>query len=430
MRTAKAAASSAGFAAGLLGGNAIGLVQGALGWEQSGAEGVAQRMAESLGNLKGLMMKMGQMASYIDVALPPEVQQVLATLQDMSAAMAPAVVERVIREELGGPPAKIFAAWEPEPFAAASIGQVHRARLQDGRNVAVKVQYPGIASTFKADLRNFALMQTLSGFLYRGMDTAGAVAELEERFMEECDYSAEARNQVQFQSILSGRSDAMVPEVSPEFSTKRVLTTEFISGKRFAEFTAGASQEARNRAAATIYEVGFDSIFRHRVLNCDPHPGNYLFLDDGRIAFLDFGCVKHFSPELISNWRSLIRAALEGNRREFDRVSEQMGFVGRREGYDFDYQWKMFNYFYRPLHQSRPFRFTHDYVSESFELVFSGNPNQFKQNVPKDFVFVNRLQWGLNSVLASLDAEIDARSIMLPLLYDEGETPPPAHAAG
>ncbi|HUO05391.1 MAG TPA: AarF/ABC1/UbiB kinase family protein [Candidatus Binataceae bacterium] len=420
IRSAKATVSGAGFAAGLVGD----IAQGWLGGESSGENRAAERLAASLGSLKGLMMKVGQMVSYIDTALPPEVRAAMAALQDSSTPMAPEVVERVIREELGAPSKKIFAAFEPVPFAAASIGQVHRARLHEGAEVAVKVQYPEIAAAFKADLSNLAVMQSLSGILFRGMDTRGATAELEQRFMEECDYRAEARNQTEFISLYGGRDRIVVPEVYPAFSAGRVITTQFIAGRRFADFVANATESARNQAGELIYRVAFESIFKHALLNCDPHPGNYLFMDDGRIAFIDFGCVKRFKPAMIDQWRRLIQAALEGDRAGFDSLSMRMGFVGVREGFDFDYQWKMFHYFYRPLIEDRPFRFTDEYVAESFRLLYSNNPNKYKQNIPADMMFVNRLQWGLNSVLAGLNAEFNARRAMLPLLYIDGETPP------
>jgi predicted unusual protein kinase regulating ubiquinone biosynthesis (AarF/ABC1/UbiB family) len=382
-----------------------------------------------MGEMKGLVMKLGQVLSYVDLNLVPGLQEVLAALQDSALAMSPEVAEQVVTEDLGRPPSEFFARWESQPFASASIGQVHHAQMHDGTEVAVKVQYPEIAAALEADLRNISVLQLLASPFNRTVDRGALFAELHDRLLEECDYLKEAENQREFHALYKDHPYIVVPEVISEYSTRRVLITQLIKGRRFKEFASNASQRERAHAGEVIHEFIFRSIFRHGIFNCDPHPGNYLFLSRGQVAFLDFGCVKRLPPDLIVEWRALIRAALERDRSRFDQLTAKIGFVGKRAAFDFDYNWHMFMYFYRPFIHDRPFKFTHEYVAESFANLLFNNKNRGSFNLPKDTVFLNRLQWGMYSVLAQLRAETNWRRIILPLLYD-GEPLPPPYPSG
>lgn len=388
------------------------------------AEKNALHLLDSLGRMKGALLKIGQMFSYMDIGLSPAARQILSALQDGAPPMAPEVIEKVVSEDLGRPPRELFAEFSREPLAAASIGQVHRARLQDGTEVVVKVQYPEIAEALKSDLRNAQFIALMARALYRGVQTAEVVDEIRSRLLEECDYKREADNQEEFRLAYAGHDDVVIPEVYRELSGARVLTTRFIDGQRFREFSATADQERRDRAGHAIFLLAYRSMFQHHAFNCDPHPGNYLFQGDGRVAFLDFGCVKRFEPGFIADCRRMMRAFLEGNRAGFDGQVVKLGFANSPKGYDFEYHRKLSAYLYRPWLHQRPFRFTPEYVTESYRLLVADNPNISKMNMPRDFVFVNRLQWGLNSVLADLRAESDWRQMMLSILYGPDEPLP------
>ncbi len=256
----------------------------------------AEDVAATLGTMKGVLMKLGQMASYVNDGLSPAARRTLSRLQDSVPPMSPELAAQVVTEELGLPPERAFATWDPEPIAAASIGQVHRAITHDGRAVAVKVQYPGIAETIEADLGNVALLRRMLKITVPSQDVDALLAELRERVTEELDYRKEARNQQLFADYYRGHPTIVVPEIIGELSTRRVVTSELAEGARFAEL-AGWSQAERDLAAETIYRFVFRSLYEAHAFNGDPHPGNYLFHGGGRVTFLDFGLVKYFTDD-------------------------------------------------------------------------------------------------------------------------------------
>ncbi|MHB1847013.1 MAG: ABC1 kinase family protein [Deltaproteobacteria bacterium] len=376
---------------------------------------LANRLKEELGQMKGLAMKAGQVASYMDFALPSGARAILAELQDHSTGMAPDIAARVVLEDLGAPPSALFAEWDESPFAAASIGQVHRARLADGREVAVKVQYPGIDRAISADLKNASAVDLLSGLVFRGQERGTVLRELSDRLNEECDYRLEATNQEEFRRLFASRPDVRVPAVVPERSARRVLTSELVHGRRFADFAREATQEEKNRAGEAIWDVAMGSIFTHGMFNADPHPGNYLF-EPSRVVFLDFGCVKRFTEEMIERWRRLTLAGIRGDRPVFDRMITELGFAPDPKTYDFDYHYAMTRVIYEPWSHDRVYRFEPELVERTWKALVLDNPNKFRMNLPPDFLFVNRIQWGLFAVLAALGAESNWHRRYLPLL--------------
>ncbi|MBI3556568.1 MAG: AarF/ABC1/UbiB kinase family protein [Deltaproteobacteria bacterium] len=388
-------------------------------------EAIARQMADQLGELKGLMMKMGQMVSYMDFALPEVARAAFEKLQHSTPPMGANVIAQIIFEEFGRGPRELFAEWSPNPIAAASIGQVHRARLHSGEEVAVKVQYPGISKTLDSDLKNAGLLDTLSTFLFRGQERGTFVAELRERLMEECDYLKEAANQEHFRELYSQDARVVIPRVFREFSTRRVLTTEFIQAKSFKEFNETASQSQRNRAGEVMWDVAFASIFRHCIFNGDPHPGNYLFTED-RVVFLDFGCVKRFDAAFVDEWRRLVRSVLERDRAGTDRIIVELGMAPKPESFDFDYNHTMILELYEPWLYDENFTFSQDYVARTWKKMMVDNKNKFSIRMPKDWVFTNRLQWGLYAVLAAMKADSNWRSRILALVYQPGEVRPAA----
>jgi len=370
--------------------------------EDSAAVEAAGKLVKELGALKGLVMKLGQIASYMPGALPPEAQRVLTKLQANTTAMEYAQVEAVLREELGQEPDALFEGFEREPFAAASIGQVHRASFE-GRPVAVKIQYPGIEDALRSDLKTAGVLGRV-GTIGTAVDGAGLVEELRDRVLEECDYRKEAANQRAFAALFQQMPGARVPGVVAERSGLRVLTSELDPGQGFYAFCDTASQATRDRAGKIIFRVCFDCLFRHSVYNADPHPGNYLFSPEGDVTFLDFGCVRRFSVEMIEAWKRMARSVIANDRAEFQRTFPALGMVGNPKKFDWDHQWAMMRYLYRPFVATEPFTYTHEYVKESYGVLLFDNPNRFSAAMPREWLFLNRLQWGLNSVLAHLGA--------------------------
>ncbi len=372
--------------------------------DRAKAAAAARELALSLGALKGLVMKVGQMASYLPGALPDEAQRVLATLQSESTAMSYARVAEVVEQELGRPPDALFERFEEEPFAAASIGQVHRARF-DGREVAVKVQYPGIEEVLASDLSTVGWMAKL-GTLGLPIDASALHAELQGRILEECDYELEAKNQRELAALMREEPGARVPEVIAARSTKRVLTTELVDAMRFPAFLESAPQSAKDRAGEVIFKTCFGTLFGHGVYNGDPHPGNYLFDPDGRVTFLDFGCVRRFDARFIETWKAFARCVLDDEKHLFAERFRALGLVGREKGFDYDHQWEITrDHLYLPFLQHAPyFTYTDAYVPESYGVLMFDNPNQFRIAMPPEWLLLNRLQWGLNAVLAKLNA--------------------------
>ena len=365
--------------------------------DDEAAIATARKLVSRMGHLKGLVMKAGQIASYMPGTLPPAAQEIMAELQARSTPMAWERIEGLLRDELGAPARELFDAFDERPFAAASIGQVHRARHR-GEEVAVKIQYPGIEDAIRSDLKMVGVIARLSS-VGSPLDGGALAGELRDRLVEECDYEREATSQALFARLLSSIAHAQVPAVIGELSSKRVLTTQFVDGMRLADVPA----ELRDRAGLVIYRACFELIFRRAIFNADPHPGNYLVDRDGNVTFLDFGCVRRFDIEMIRRWRAMVRAILDGNKLGFRAGFLALGFVGKEKGFDWDYQWDAMRFLYRPYLQPG-FRFDARFVSESFGVLMFDNPNRFKIAMPPEWLFLNRLQWGLNAVLAQLGA--------------------------
>ena len=429
-RSARLTRGLVGGAAGLAGAAVSSLMQG----EERAGElravtqaAMARKLVSTFGELKGVSMKLGQMLSYLDFAMPPAAREVLSSLQNSSPPLSPEVVVDVFLEQHGKTPKQLFAEWSSSPFAAASLGQVHRARLHDGQEVAVKVQYPGIEDAIRCDLRNVALMDRVLTTLFPNQDKGVLAAELEERLLEECDYTIEAKNQEEFAAMLAHRNDVLVPRVHRALSSKRILVSDFVQAESFASFNAGATQAEKNRAGQILFEVAWRSIFDHGTFNADPHPGNYLFLRGAplRVVLLDFGCVKRYPPDFRALWKRLLRSTLEDDREAILQTAHEMQLIrGEPSRFNFDYHRQMLHALYQPWLTGGAFRFSSEYVSETWRAMIVDNQNKFRMNMPREWIFANRLQWGLFAVLALLDAEADWRTIILDLLYAPGEPRP------
>lgn len=369
----------------------------------------------SLGNLKGAMMKVGQMASYLDIGLPENARATLAQLQAAAPPMSGELAASVIIDELGGHPDDIFEEWDPTPIASASIGQVHRAMTRDGRAVAVKVQYPGVAEAIESDLRtNDALFSALR-LLFPGIDTTAITEELRERLSEELDYELEARNQKYFAAHFDGHPFINVPSIVEEHSSRRVMTSELVVGSTFGELLTW-SQEEKNLAAETLFRFTFGSIYRLAAFNGDPHPGNYIFHGEGKITFLDFGLVKHFSEDDTALFESLItNMVVDRDYAAFRRTIETAGLLKLDQPFSDQAIGEYFSYFYDFVLDDREFTFDEDYSAAGVRAIFEtgGEHGELKKvlDVPSSFVVLQRINLGVIALFAQLEARANWRRI-------------------
>jgi len=326
----------------------------------------------------------------------------------MSADLAAGVVE----EELGLAPDKAFAEWDPVPIAAASIGQVHRAITTDGRAVAVKVQYPGVAAAIGADLDNTALVGSVLGMLFPGLEPGPLVAELRARLTEELDYRLEARNQTMFAEFFAGHPFVHVPAVVEPLSTTRVLTTELAVGARFDE-VVGWPAEERNLAAEAVFRFVFRSLYRLQAFNGDPHPGNYLFRPGGQVTFLDFGLVKRFTADEVLVFQAMIRTmVLDHDPEAFRRVVEDAGVLQRGAPLTTEEAVPWFSHFYEFVQRDEAVTITPEYASATVRRTFDrSSPVTRYTSVPSAFVLIQRINLGLYAILGRLGATANWRRV-------------------
>ncbi|GAC1351155.1 MAG: AarF/ABC1/UbiB kinase family protein [Polyangiales bacterium] len=409
------------------------------------AKKTAEAMLKTLGEMKGLPLKLGQMASYIDGIAPPgyeeKFQSVLKKLQAKAPPLSPEAAQKVILAELGSKAAEVFAEFEREPFAAASIGQVHRARTQSGDRVAVKVQYPGIDTAIENDLKTVALMEQMIAPIGRRYQSKEGLDEIRRVFLAEIDYTQEARATEAFRDMFAGDESVIIPRVYHGTTTRRVITTEFIDGIDYETFCATAPWSQRNVASITIWKFMFRALYEFGTLYADPHPGNYRFivdpnnLDDVKVAFLDFGCVRVMSDQMIAGMKRVILAKLSGDDAAFEKsLVEVYGFDPTDvEGWP---TYKAYTeHVMQPLVVDEPFGHTREIARENVAMLVRSQrkimwkkgemlPNLPKPiHLPVEHTFVNRLQWGLASVLAGLGGQHNFHRLTLPWILGPRRAP-------
>jgi predicted unusual protein kinase regulating ubiquinone biosynthesis (AarF/ABC1/UbiB family) len=297
----------------------------------------ARRVVEGSKQLRGAFMKLVQMLSMREDLLPGEAIDILRTTQASVPPMDYRLISHQIRRELSKSPEQLFASFDTEAFAAASLGQVHRARLKSGEEVAVKIQYPGIAATVEQDLGNLKLLlrtlQTIAGDLMRQkIDTKAIYAELEERLREELDYVNEARNIDEFRRLLADDDHIVIPRVIKHLSTRRVLTMTYIDGYRLVDiFGEVAELELRTWVARKYYELVWRQILEFGVLHTDPQPGNYLVTWHPKLGVLDFGSVRHFSEAVRRASLQLAKAIIAHDDRSLAAALLKLGYIDREQ---------------------------------------------------------------------------------------------------
>ena len=388
----------------------------------------AMKMVGALGEMKGAAMKLGQFASFIDTEFIPEeyreiYQEQLAKLRTDAPSMPWEKVKKVLDEEYDGEPiSELFAEFETEAFAAASIGQVHRAELLDGRQVAVKIQYPGIAEALDADLRNAGTVVRLARAVAPGLDAKAIAEELRERFMEELDYEYEAQNQRSFARAYREHPFIYVPEVITRLSRRRVLVTEFVSGRGFEEIKQ-LPHEERSRFGEIIFRGSLGAMINLQHFNADPHPGNYILMDDNRVAFLDFGMTKKLDREQIRLEQRAFDAASRDDPEAFRQALHDLGFIKKPSKLDaerlLEHLGAVGGWYIEdreieitPRRVMKIIESTHDPRSEFYDLMR-------RESLPAEELMGRRMEIGVVAVLGQLRAKRNWHRIFREWVYAE-----------
>lgn len=368
----------------------------------------AHRLVATLGELKGAAMKVGQMLSLQDAFLPPEVAAVLRALQKETPSLPLEMVEDQLEAELGDP-LQLFATFEPEAFAAASIGQVHRAVLRDGRRVAVKVQYPGIDRIVEADLGNLRRVLKSVVALVSKVDFEPIWLELRARLREELDYLHEAERMRRMAELHADVPEIVIPRVVEEATTARILTMEYEEGLSPDEAcSAATAQPLKDRWGLVLFGLLLRGLLEHRLLHADPNLANFAFREDGRVVVYDFGCIKEVPVRLSRGYRDLCRAALEGRTGELPLLLKKMG-MHRLDGRPLEARlvqpWVAL--VLELLRPSPPYRFGVDdtVASRLFDAARTALAEAGDVRFPPDIVFVNRTVGGHFGNLGRLKAQ-------------------------
>ena len=372
----------------------------------------AEQIVAVLGTMKGAAMKLGQVLSFLDVGLVPEehreeFQRKLAELRDAAPKVSFKDMKKVLESEYGDKLDEVFETFDPVPVAAASIGQVYKAKLHDGRDVAVKVQYPGVAAAVRADMQNLGVILRLMKSVFPGLDVNELAVEIRERIHEELDYELEAQNQKTLARIFRGHPFIVIPDVVTSLSHEKVVVSEFVSGRGFEELKQLPAEE-RDRIGEIIFRFYFGCMYRHRQFSGDPHPGNSILLDDGRMAFLDFGLFKRISKDVAESELRIGRAGVEGDADALLRELVDAGFIRDPEKWDAQVLLEQFNGLTWWYTEDREVSLTPEIATQV--LIDMSDPrsqwysHMRRESVPADHLFGRRLETLTLAVLSQLRA--------------------------
>jgi predicted unusual protein kinase regulating ubiquinone biosynthesis (AarF/ABC1/UbiB family) len=378
------------------------------------------KLADRLSHLRGAAMKLGQMIS-LDAGdfLPAELTNILAGLRDRANHMPPAQLEQVLVREWGRDWRLRFDGFDPIPIAAASIGQVHRATGQDGRALAIKVQYPGVRESIGSDVDNVSTLLRMSGLLPKGLDLGPLLAEAKRQLHEEADYLREAEQMQLFGRLLSGSCDLVVPDCVPELSTGRILSMTFLEGRPIEEL-AGAAQGTRDKAMETLFTLVLRELFDFGVMQTDPNFANYRYQPEtGRLVLLDFGATRRVADATATAYRALLRAGLDGDREAARQAALEAGLISstavslHRAGID-----EMIDIVVAEMVRTGPFDFgDRSFVAALRDKGLSVASDQRAWHVPPtDILFTQRKISGTALLAARLGARVDVRSLVGPYL--------------
>lgn len=401
-------------------------------------------LVEQLGRMRGAAMKVGQMLSMIELDGLDEdqketLQRTLATLRDDVPPVPFKQLEKLVKAELGAPINTVFTEFDEDAFAAASIGQVHRARTRDGDDVVVKLQYPGIAEAVETDLRNAMLLVPLLKRLAPGVDVRALAMEMRERVSEELDYELEAQNQRRIERLTRGHPFISVPRVHTDLSTRRVLVSEYIEGRRF-EDVRRSDEPERDRYGEIVFRFFFGLLYRDRIALGDPHPGNYLLRPDGRVGFLDFGLLRDVASSRVLAEAAIARAIRDKDAGQLKVALADGGYLPaeRAEAVDGEFALKMMRRATRWYAVPRERRFGSGRRRREPDATVNGNGRpdaaqreaikaQLQQfTVPPEAILIRRMHGVVATVLHQLRAGANWGAIAGEYLHGD----PPATALG
>ncbi|HEY2259996.1 MAG TPA: AarF/ABC1/UbiB kinase family protein [Solirubrobacteraceae bacterium] len=394
----------------------------------------AEQIVTALGTMKGAAMKIGQVMSFLDVGLVPEeyreeFQRKLGALRDAAPTVTFKDMSKVIEEELGERLSDVFDDFETEPIAAASIGQVYRATLTDGRAVAVKVQYPGVAAAVRADMQNLGLILRLVKRIAPGMDPNAIGQEIRARIQEELDYELEAQNQRTLARIFRGHQFIVIPNVITSLSHERVMVSEYVHGVGF-EDLKGYPQEDRDRIGEILFRFYFSCLYRHGQFSGDPHPGNSMLLEDGKMAFFDFGLFKRMPPGAVELEINVARAVIEGDTETIMRLGTETGFFPEPDKFNPDRVLAHFRAATSWYTADREIQLTPEYATQVLIDMSDPRSEYFgylrHESAPPDHIFGRRMEVLTLAVIAQLHARGNFHRIAREWFYGD----PPATELG
>ncbi|MBB5957384.1 putative unusual protein kinase regulating ubiquinone biosynthesis (AarF/ABC1/UbiB family) [Saccharothrix tamanrassetensis] len=377
----------------------------------------AEQVFAVLGQLKGGAMKFGQALSVFEAAVPDELaepyREALTKLQTAAPPMPARTTHRVLAEQLGSGWVKRFTSFDDAPAASASIGQVHRAVWHDGRDVAVKVQYPGADEALQADLKQLLRFSRLLQAMMPGTEVKPLLEELRDRYLEELDYRTEAGNQRVFAKAFEGDEHVLVPRVVA--SSPKVMVTEWTDGTPLSKIIRSGEREERDLAGRLLSEFHFSAPSRSGLLHADPHPGNFMLGDDGRLRVLDFGAVARLPEGLPRTLGLMTRLALDGRSRDLVDLLRSEHFI--RPGTELQEE-DVLNYlgpFVEPL-RTETFHFSRKWLQKQAERVGDlrspDSQTGRSLNLPPQYLLIHRVTLGATGILCQLDANVPARAIV------------------
>jgi predicted unusual protein kinase regulating ubiquinone biosynthesis (AarF/ABC1/UbiB family) len=376
----------------------------------------AQQLVGMLGEMKGAAMKVGQLASFYEFSVPGDYtdtyRDALTMLQNSAPPMDPEASKAVIEEEFGQPVEEVFDSFEDEAVASASIGQVHRAVLPTGETVAVKVQYPGVDQAIRSDLKNISAMTKLSVAIAPNLDPREVANEVRERVLEELDYRREAANQQKFAQMFEDHPFIFIPKVYPEFCKTRVIVQEFVTGDSFLT-SYDWPQEDRDRLAEMVFRFFWGCLNRFLLFSADPHPGNYLLLKDGRVAFLDFGLVRAIDPGTRASLIQILLALKDDDLDEGRTALEALGILSRKTP-EVTAIWDHLKLLNGPVMVDEDVTITREMVQE-IAAAFDPRSPSFgtlrKVGMPGLIMTLNRMTFGVASLLGRLEPTANWQAI-------------------
>lgn len=378
------------------------------------------RVADQLAQMRGAAMKIGQMISMDSgEVLPPELAGIMARLRDGAHFMPPAQLKQVLNTQWPENWLRAFKNFDVRPIAAASIGQVHRAQLKNGRDLAVKVQYPGVSKSIDSDVANVGALMRMSGLVPKGFDMAPYLAEARIQLHQETDYVREGERLETFSAMLVDRDEFVVPELHRDWSTPNILAMSFVSGRPI-EDTTDLPQNVRNQIAARLIDLTLQELFEFRLMQTDPNFANYLYnRETGQIVLLDFGATRQIDPTIVAQYRALLRAGFADDEAQVADAAMDIGFFAAdTPTSQQDQIMSMIRLVFQTLQSDRPFDFTQDRLSAEMQVrgMALAESGYVPPPLPIDVLLLQRKFGGMFLLAKRLGAKIDVVAQLAPYL--------------